>query len=1242
MNGAAERPAPRVTLGIATYNRDTYLGAAIESALAQDYDDFELLVVCDGSANPAIDAVLAGYADDSRLRVVRHEQNQGIAAAYNTFVSAGRGELIAMIGDDDLCMPDRLRRQVAVFDAHPDTGIVHGDATVIDADGVTVGAWPSRDFESAELVAAFFRSHNHLVDPTRMVHRRVYEAVGGYDASYPLAQDFDFWLRAAREFRFRHCPGGPLVAVRRHGENASDESLRAREVADVERALEAALERYTLRELLPELDWALLDPIEGERAGLERLATLFEARLLPLPGLAARMRERAAALEAPVARRGTGSAGARGGSAGAGAGAGACAPRAKRIVITAFGWNDSGGGTTVPRLAAKELARRGWEVSVFYAAVERTPSGRPYEIRTSSEDGVQLIGVHNRPSVLFDLGQPERELHDPAIATAFAALLDRAAPDVIHFHNLHNLGASLFDEAAARGIPSFFSTHNYWLICPRAYLMNGAGEICAGPGDRGGDCASCVGSADRSLTACLAVSDAVRTTLVGSGYAPELVDVVRQAMPHEEEIWTQVGAGRTPGRQAEKLTVAFVGSAYPHKGPALLIEAAQRTEAEIAVRIIGEVPERYAAQLRALDQRGVVEFHGAYAPAQLAPLLAQSDVAALPSLWWDCAPLAAAECLAARLPLVVPRLAGLAEAVRDEVDGLLFDGLDAADLARQLDRLASETGLLERLQAGIEPPRAFAAYIDELEAYYRGERPGRAELDADAPDAAPPAVRWQGDHGLALSLSIVNHEVTQRLPGPVQRVARDGTAYGADAPLPHTADVEVRHHWPPDLRPAPSGRLALIQPWEFGAIPRDWLAPLRENVDELWVPSDFVRQMYLSAGLDPARVVTIPNGVDLDRFSPDGARFELDTEPAVTRFLYHGGLIWRKGHDVLLAAWREAFAGRDDVVLIIKDVGVSGVYRNGEREGVRAYAGSGELPRVLLLDDELDTESLASLYRACDVLVAPYRGEGFAMPVLEAMACGVPVIATAGGPTDEFCPPGAGWRINATRAQFPDDRVDALETVGRPWVLEPDPVHLGALLREAAGDADGREARGRAARAAAEKLSWDAVAEHYAQRIAGLAGRRPLSAGPPAPQPYPLSDGGGLRVLATPAWRGTDRLPQLLAEWATPAARHSGASLVLLADPNVDGDAAALEARVLEAARSGGCDLDSAGDINILMEPQSAARDRRLHAAIDAYVLLHHGAPGHERLAAEFETPVLEPGAGSIAALLETDFVAVD
>lgn len=1244
---------PRVTLGIATFNRETYLAEAISSALDQDYEDFEVLVVDDGSSNTKIAEVLAGFEEDPRLRVVRHPENRGIAAAYDTMVSAGRGELIAMLGDDDICLPGRLARQVAVFDAHPDTGVVHGDAVVIDARGATTGRWESRDFTPAAVVQAFFRSHNHLVDPTRMVHRRVYEAVGGYDGSYKIAQDMHFWLRAAREHRFRHCPGGPLTGFRRHGANTSDESARELEVDDVERALGEALEIYPLRELVPELDWAVLDPRDAERQALLRLADALERRLLPLPRMAARLRERAAAMPAPGPRT-------RGDAGGA--------PPKGRLMMTSFGFNDSGGGTIVPRLAAKELVRRGWEVTVFHAATGPTTAALPYELVESEQDGVRLIGVHNRAHGIWDLRNPLRELDDPPITAAFGRALDQVRPDAVHFHNLHNLGAALMDEAAARGLPAFFSTHNYWLICPRAYLMTGSGEICAGPGD-GSACASCVQSGEteahrlrlegirsrfeRGIAACLTVSEAVRRTLIGAGYPQEALDVVRQGMPHDNEIWERLGRDRAPGRGGERLTVAFLGSAFPHKGPQLLVQAAQRTTAELRVQIHGEVPEAFARQLRELDRRGVVELCGAFQPSEIDRVLAGVDVAALPSTWWDCAPLAAAECLAARVPLIVPRLGGLAEAITDGVDGLAFEALDVDDLARCLDRVAGEPGLLERLQAGIRAPRAFSDYVDDLEAYYAGERPGRVAPELKDADIE---VRWQGDHGLSTSLSIVNARVTELLPQRVQRVDRDAAAL--DRPLTHVADVEVRHQWPPDLRAVPAGRLALIQPWEYGAIPKDWVEPLRDQVDELWVPSEFVREMYLAAGLDPERVVSIPNGVDLDLFHPEGERYELPSlahakltavdagtgltaadgicttaahtpspGAGVTRFLFVGGLIMRKGPDVLLRAWRAAFPGRDDVELVIKDVGSGGVYRHGERQEILEYAASGALPRVTLIDAELEAEEIAGLYRACDVLVHPYRGEGFAMPVLEAMACGIPAIVTAGGPTDEFCPTTAGWRIDSARTAFEHGRVGNYETVGDPWMLEPDPEHLTRLLREAAANPAAIAKRGAAARKAAERYGWDTVAARYSERLTALANRPRVR---PQVQVREFEEQASRRLLATPAWRGEDRLGELLELWSRLTSPNDGNCLYLLADPRSDGDQERLEAHVLAT----GADLTIGGDITVLLEGVDGERYRGLYAGIDAFIPLHGACQGHMRFAAAADKPVLEPAEDALAGFL--------
>ena len=383
--------SPRVTLGVATYERDTYLQEAVASCLRQTYDDLEVLVVLDGGRNPGVERVLAGF-DDPRLRLVRHERNRGIAEAYNTIIREGRGELVAMLGDDDVSEPDRIARQVAVFDRHPDTGVAHGAASIIDGQGVQRGTWPSQDRARHELLRHLVREHNTLVDPTRMVHRRVYEAVGGYSSAFRLAQDFDFWLRALRGFRFRDVPGGPLIGLRRHGDNFSDESAQALEVQEVQNALRSLIETAPLRELVPELDWGVMHPDAAERRALEVLADALERRVLPLPGLARELRSRAARVPAAPRPR----------------------PNGRKIVLTSFGFNDSGGGTTVPRVAAKELARRGWDVTVFHAATRPDPSGEPYAIREWDEDGVHLVGIHNRQHGLWDLGHPLARARRPA------------------------------------------------------------------------------------------------------------------------------------------------------------------------------------------------------------------------------------------------------------------------------------------------------------------------------------------------------------------------------------------------------------------------------------------------------------------------------------------------------------------------------------------------------------------------------------------------------------------------------------------------------------------------------------------------------------------------------------------------------------------------------------------------------------------------------------------------------------
>ncbi|HWC61474.1 MAG TPA: glycosyltransferase, partial [Verrucomicrobiae bacterium] len=271
-------------------------------------------------------------------------------------------------------------------------------------------------------------------------------------------------------------------------------------------------------------------------------------------------------------------------------------------------------------------------------------------------------------------------------------------------------------------------------------------------------------------------------------------------------------------------------------------------------------------------------------------------------------------------------------------------------------------------------------------------------------------VDWIGSFLDAGSLSHVNREITNALAGSVT-LNRVNTGAETSASFKNLATevskapatdaaVTVRHAWPPNWSRPKSGKFVVVQPWEFGSLPEQWVKDLA-SVDEAWVPSEYVRNVYVDSGVPANKVFVVPNGVDTTKFHPQVAPMKLTTDKKF-KFLFVGGTILRKGPDVLLKAYLEAFTAADDVCLVIKDFGGKTVYAGQTfEEKIRAAQTTPNAPEILYLNNELAPEELPGLYRACDCLVLPYRGEGYGLPVVEAMACGLPVMVTAGGATDD-------------------------------------------------------------------------------------------------------------------------------------------------------------------------------------------------------------------------------------------------
>jgi glycosyltransferase involved in cell wall biosynthesis len=209
--------APTVSVVMSAYNEERYLGSAMESLLDQTFDDFEVIVVDDGSKDRTPE-ILASY-DDPRVRVVRQE-NRGLIASLNRGVDLAQGRYIARMDGDDIAYPERLARQVAFLDAHPDVGLLGTAFDEIDGDGRVIGCrrYPTEDADLRRILIRY----NPFFHSSVMMRRELLQRVGGYIEApdLVLVEDYDLWFRLARVTRLAGLPD-VLVARRYHGGNLS-------------------------------------------------------------------------------------------------------------------------------------------------------------------------------------------------------------------------------------------------------------------------------------------------------------------------------------------------------------------------------------------------------------------------------------------------------------------------------------------------------------------------------------------------------------------------------------------------------------------------------------------------------------------------------------------------------------------------------------------------------------------------------------------------------------------------------------------------------------------------------------------------------------------------------------------------------------------------------------------------------------------------------------------------------------
>lgn len=178
---------------MSVYNGADHVAAAIESILAQTFQDFEFIIINDGSTDKTAEILDRYAAQDARIRVV-HQSNTGLTRALNFGLGLARGTYIARQDADDVSYPERFARQFALFRANPALVLVGGVSDDVHESGAR-DRWPYHDAQAIRRIAFEKTPFPHS---TAMFCAQTAQQLGGYDIRYKTAQDFEFWMRFAK------------------------------------------------------------------------------------------------------------------------------------------------------------------------------------------------------------------------------------------------------------------------------------------------------------------------------------------------------------------------------------------------------------------------------------------------------------------------------------------------------------------------------------------------------------------------------------------------------------------------------------------------------------------------------------------------------------------------------------------------------------------------------------------------------------------------------------------------------------------------------------------------------------------------------------------------------------------------------------------------------------------------------------------------------------------------------------
>ena len=265
-----------ISIILPTYNGSRFLAEAIDSCLAQKYQNWELIIVDDCSQDSTPQIIAEYVVRDRRIRSIRHAINQKLPRALNTGHAAARGDFLMWTSDDNRLLPPALEEMTRFLEEHPDVGVVYADSILIDEHGQYLQDYPAQP--------ASRLAYMNPLGGCFLYRKMVYEALGGYDTDLFLAEDYEFWLRAYR--RFKLAPLHKVLYEYRWHDQSLTKAANRREVrTNADRALRRHLPhlRQSTRQDIAR-GWTVCAANAVRRGDLLQAASAYIRALRTAPG----------------------------------------------------------------------------------------------------------------------------------------------------------------------------------------------------------------------------------------------------------------------------------------------------------------------------------------------------------------------------------------------------------------------------------------------------------------------------------------------------------------------------------------------------------------------------------------------------------------------------------------------------------------------------------------------------------------------------------------------------------------------------------------------------------------------------------------------------------------------------------------------------------------------------------------------------------------------------------------------